>query len=261
MGSAHTGPRGSDGPGPADDASLGRDPAADGPATGPAAFAALLRSLPPPTAGPLPVWDPATADRAPLPLFRRWLREAAEAGEPGPHTMTLATADAEGRPSVRTVMLRGADERGWHFGTHRTSRKGRELAARPYAALGFSWLSLGRQVRVSGRVTAAGPEASAADLRGRGVAARASALSGERQSQLLGSYEDLVRASAAAWSRAEREPDAVARTWTLYAVAADEVEFYQEEARRRHVRLRYRRTDGGGGAGADGGWTRELLWP
>ena len=103
------------------------------------AFRELLRGLRVPHAGALPVFDPAQAPDAPLPLFRRWLRDAAEGGEPGPHTMMLATADSDGRPSLRTVMLHDADARGWHFGTHRTSRKGRELAMRPYASLGFHW--------------------------------------------------------------------------------------------------------------------------
>lgn len=99
----------------------------------------------------LPSFDPATAPDEPLPLFRQWLREAAEAGVPEPHTMTLATADASGDPSVRTLMLHDADERGWHFASHRGSRKGRELAVRPRAALGFYWAGVGRQVRVRGR--------------------------------------------------------------------------------------------------------------
>ena len=71
----------------------------------------------------LPSFDPATAPDEPLPLFRQWLREAAEAGVPEPHTMTLATADASGDPSVRTLMLHDADEQGWHFASHRGSRR------------------------------------------------------------------------------------------------------------------------------------------
>ncbi|MEU9966549.1 pyridoxine/pyridoxamine 5'-phosphate oxidase [Streptomyces malaysiensis] len=221
------------------------------------AFRALLRGLRVPHAGDLPVFDPDTAPDAPLPLFRRWLREAAESGEPGPHTMTLATAGADGRPSQRTVMLHDADERGWHFGTHRTSRKGRELTENPYASLAFHWMRPGRQVRVSGRVREAGPEASAADLRGRSPAALAAALAGSgRQSETLGSYDELLRAFEAAYERAGREPDATAPTWTLYVLEADEVEFYQEEARRRHVRVRYLRAPE-----EPGGWRRELLWP
>ncbi|MDW6060623.1 pyridoxal 5'-phosphate synthase [Streptomyces sp. FXJ1.4098] len=222
-------------------------------------FRELLHGLRVHDVGELPAFDPGQAPDEPLSLFRRWLREAAEAGVPGPHTMMLATADADGRPSARTVMLHDVDARGWHFGTHRTSRKGRELAAQPYAALGFHWTAVGRQVRIGGRVTAAGPEESAADLHGRSPAALTAALAGGgRQSEVLGSYEELERAFESARERVEREPDATVPSWTLYVLAADEVEFYQEEEHRRHVRLRYRRAaeeDEGGG------WRRELLWP
>ncbi|MEV6670485.1 pyridoxal 5'-phosphate synthase [Streptomyces sp. NPDC051162] len=201
----------------------------------------------------LPRFDPADAPADPLPLFQQWLREAAEAGTPEPHTMTLATADAHGTPSVRTVMLHDADAHGWHFATHRTSRKGRELAARPEAALGFYWPAAGRQVRVLGTVTAASPQESRADLAKRSPGALAAALVG-RQSEPLSSLAELERASDAAWERALREPDAPVDSWTLYVLEADEVEFFQGDARRRHVRLRYRR-------GRGGHWVTELLWP
>ncbi|MGW1073790.1 pyridoxine/pyridoxamine 5'-phosphate oxidase [Streptomyces sp. NPDC002537] len=215
-------------------------------------FRALLRSLRV-WDTTLPHFDPASAPVDPLPLFQQWLREAAEAGTPEPHTMTLATADANGWPSVRTVMLHDADEHGWHFATHRTSRKGRELAARPEAALGFYWPAVGRQVRVRGTVTAAGPAESRADLAERSPGALAAALVG-RQSEPLPSLAELERASDAAWERALREPDAPVDTWTLYVLRADEVEFFQGDARRRHVRLDYRRAEGGQ-------WVTGLLWP
>ncbi|MFD8965065.1 pyridoxal 5'-phosphate synthase [Streptomyces sp. NPDC059568] len=200
----------------------------------------------------LPVFDPATAPEEPLPLFRRWFTEAVAAGQPEPHTMTLATADEHGRPDVRTLMLHDADSRGWHFATHATSRKGRQLAARPEAALGFYWPARARAVRIRGTVHSAGREESVADLRVRSTGALASALVG-RQSEVLGSAEELARASEAAWERARREPDAEAASWTAYVLVPDEVEFFQGDARRRHVRLRYRREGGG--------WVRELLWP
>jgi pyridoxamine 5'-phosphate oxidase len=200
----------------------------------------------------LPSFDLAAAPDRPLPLFQQWLCEAAEAGQAEPHTMTLATVDTEGRPDVRTVILHDADERGWHFGTHAGSRKGRQLAGRPYAALGFYWPAQGRQVRVRGAVTTAGAQESAADLHARSAGALAAALVG-RQSEVLSSYEELERASAAAWERAGREPQAPVPTWTLYAVEAEEVEFFQGDEHRKHVRLRYRREDGS--------WARELLWP
>ncbi|HWU09650.1 MAG TPA: pyridoxal 5'-phosphate synthase [Streptomyces sp.] len=201
---------------------------------------------------PLPRFDPAAAPAAPLPLFHAWFAEAVAAGQSEPHTMTLATTDAGGRPDVRTLMLHDADGRGWHFATHATSAKGRQLAVCPYAALGFYWPAQGRQVRIRGEVSPASREESQADLRARSTGALAAALTGS-QSEVLPAYEDLVRASEAAWERAQAEPDAEAETWTRYVVEPREVEFFQGDGRRRHVRLRYRR---------DGtGWTRELLWP
>ncbi|MEV0222986.1 pyridoxal 5'-phosphate synthase [Streptomyces sp. NPDC050704] len=200
----------------------------------------------------LPAFVPDTAPAEPLPLFMEWFAAAVAAGQTEPHTMSLATSDADGRPDVRIVMLHDADEKGWHFASHAGSRKGRQLAAGPYAALCFYWPAQGRQVRVRGRVTVAPPEVAHADLHARSTGALASALVGH-QSEVLGSYEELERASDAAWERAQREPDAPAPSWTAYVLEPDEVEFFQGDARRRHVRLNYR--------WAGGTWVTELLWP
>ncbi|WP_108989362.1 pyridoxine/pyridoxamine 5'-phosphate oxidase [Streptomyces coelicoflavus] len=215
----------------------------------------LLRSLRvwDPAVTELPPLDPAGAPGDPLELFTRWFAEAARAGEREPHTVSLATADAEGLPDARVVMLHGADADGWAFATHADSRKGRQLAARPYAALVFYWPVLGRQVRLRGPVTVAPGDEARADLHARSTGALAAALTG-RQSAELGSADELARASEAAWERAGREPDAPVPSWTLYRLRPDEVEFFQGEARRRHVRLAYRRTE-------DDGWERRLLWP
>ena len=214
----------------------------------------LLRSLRvwDPAVTELPPFDPATAPGDPLPLFTRWLAEAVAAGQSEPHTVSLATADAEGWPDVRIVMLHGADADGWSFATHADSRKGRHLAARPYAALVFYWPVLGRQVRVRGPVTVAPAEEARADLHARSTGALAAALTG-RQSAPLSSPDELARASEAAWEQAGREPDAPVPSWTLYRLRPEEVEFFQGDARRRHVRLSYRRTEEG--------WRTQLLWP
>ncbi|MFF4492452.1 pyridoxal 5'-phosphate synthase [Streptomyces sp. NPDC001546] len=201
----------------------------------------------------LPAFDPAAAPAEPVELFREWFVHAARAGQPEPHTMGLATADADGRPDVRILMLHEADGRGWHFASHATSAKGRQLAGRPEAALVFYWPAVGRQVRVRGRVTACGERESREDLAVRSRGALAAALTG-RQSEVLGSLEELAQASAAAWDRAGTDPDAPAPTWTRYVLEPAEAEFFQGDAARRHVRLRYRRT-------GQSGWTRELLWP
>ncbi|MEV6754852.1 pyridoxal 5'-phosphate synthase [Streptomyces sp. NPDC051214] len=209
----------------------------------------------------LPPFDLEAAPDRPLPLFWRWFVDVAEAGQVEPHTMSLATVDESGRPDVRTLMLHDADEAGWHFGSHAGSAKGRQLATHPEAALGFYWPAQGRQIRVRGHVTAASPEASRADLAHRSTGALASALVG-RQSEVLPSYDDLMTASQSAWDRAQSDPNAPAPTWTLYVLAPREIEFFQGDIRRRHVRLRYRRETGTGSGGAgDAGWVRELLWP
>ncbi|MFE1025474.1 pyridoxal 5'-phosphate synthase [Streptomyces sp. NPDC058818] len=215
----------------------------------------LLRSLRvwDPAVTELPPFDPATAPGDPLALFTAWFAEAVAAGQSEPHTVSLATADAEGLPDVRVVMLHGADADGWSFATHAGSRKGRHLAARPYAALVFYWPVLGRQVRLRGPVAVAPADQARADLHARSTGALAAALTG-RQSADLDSPDELARASEAAWERAGREPDAPVPSWTLYRLLPDEAEFFQGDARRRHVRLAYRRTE-------EGGWDTRLLWP
>ncbi|MFE0512348.1 pyridoxal 5'-phosphate synthase [Streptomyces sp. NPDC058964] len=214
----------------------------------------LLRSLRvwAPGVTELPPFDPGAAPSSPVPLFTTWFAQAVTAGQTEPHTMSLATTDEDGRPDVRIVMLHGADADGWAFATHATSRKGGHLSARPHAALAFYWPVLGRQVRVRGPVTSAPSEESQADLHARSTGALAAALTG-RQSEVLGSVEELRQASEAAWEQARRNPAAPSPTWTLYRLRPEEVEFFQGDADRRHVRLLYRR--------AGEGWTRELLWP
>ena len=215
---------------------------------------ALLKSLRVWDAGTttLPPFDPDTAPPTPLLLFTSWFAQAVEAGQPEPHTMSLATTDEEGNPDVRIVMLHGADAEGWSFATHATSRKGRALAAHPYAALAFYWPVLGRQVRLRGPVTSAPSEDSQADLHARSTGALAAALTG-RQSEELSSVEELRRASEAAWERARRNPTEPSPTWTLYRLHPRTVEFFQGDAGRRHVRLEYRHNGFG--------WSRGLLWP
>lgn len=215
---------------------------------------ALLKSLRvwDPDVTDLRPFDPDTAPPTPLPLFTSWFADAVAAGQPEPHTMSLATVDEEGRPEVRIVMLHGADADGWAFGTHATSRKGRALRAHPHAALVFYWPVLGRQVRLRGPVTAAPSRESQADLQARSTGALAAALTG-RQSEDLSSLDELRRASQAAWERARENPAEPSPTWTLYWLRPETVEFFQGDADRRHVRLEYRSTGFG--------WSRTLLWP
>ncbi len=96
--------------------------------------------------------DEGQADADPFKLFERWLSEAVQAQVPEPNAMTLATVGEDGRPSTRVVLIKGFDARGLVWYTNYASRKGRELAAHPVAALQFHWVELERVVRVEGRV-------------------------------------------------------------------------------------------------------------
>jgi pyridoxamine 5'-phosphate oxidase len=202
--------------------------------------------------GEMPDFDILQAPSHPAELFLRWLDEAIEAEVREPHAMTLSTVDGNGRPSSRVLILKGLSDGRWEFATSRRSRKGKELDGNGWAAMSFYWSKLGRQVRVRGRVLAAGVDRSAADFLARSGGARQEALAGI-QSEVLRDPADLEEALREAGELIEREPEAIAQEWTVYGLAADEVEFWQAHSQRRHVRLRYLL--------CDGSWTREQLWP
>jgi pyridoxamine 5'-phosphate oxidase len=193
----------------------------------------------------------ADLDPEPLRQLERWLAEAGEAA-PLSEAVALATATPDGAPSARMVLLKGADERGLVFYTHEGSRKGRELAANPRAALLFHWWQLGRQVRVEGRVEPVGDEDADAYFASRPRAARVGALA-SRQSEPLGSRDELEARVA----EVERElggaepprPDG----WRGYRVVAEAWEFWQHRDDRLHDRFRYERSAAG--------WTITRLWP
>jgi pyridoxamine 5'-phosphate oxidase len=211
----------------------------------------LLRELPS-LAGPLPEFDVCAAPDAPASLFEEWLRSAVAAGVPEPHAMTLSTVDGDRTPSGRVLILKDIDARGWQFATGAASDKGRELDAWPRAALTFYWPALGRQVRARGSVSRLTAEESATDFRARSAGSRVVSLIG-RQSERLRRPQDLDHAIALAAARVEREPDLVPDGWTVYSLAPTSVEFWQGDRERRHVRLRYIRSDDQ--------WRQELLWP
>jgi pyridoxamine 5'-phosphate oxidase len=195
------------------------------------------------------------ADLAPdwIGQFRRWLDDAIEADLVEPNWMVVATADEQGRPSVRCVLLKGYDERGLVFYTNYESRKGRDLAVNPYAAIVIPWVPLHRQVLVRGpveRVNAAETDAYWAHRpHGSQLGAAASP-----QSQVVASREVLEAAFAAL---SQRYPDGtqVPRPahWGGFRVLPEVVEFWQGRRDRMHDRLCYRRTEGG--------WIVERLAP
>ncbi|MFD3457595.1 pyridoxal 5'-phosphate synthase [Streptomyces sp. NPDC058691] len=208
-------------------------------------------------AGPLPGFDPATAGPAPGPVFARWLARALDDGVPEPHVMTLATAGADGRPSARVLMLRGVDIEGcaFDFASEAASRKGRDLAERPYACLSWYWPAHGRQVRMAGAVRTLDRDTARRDFLGRREASRAAGFTGLMSAPLDGraAYEHARRRAAGHVAAA---PEDVPEGHTVYRLVADEAEFWQADPAGGHVRLRYLRDPA-----APEGWTRGLLWP
>jgi pyridoxamine 5'-phosphate oxidase len=176
----------------------------------------------------------------PIQQFLAWYQEAEQAGVPHPETVALATATKQGRPSLRIVLYRGMSSEGPRFFTNYESRKGRELAENPRAALLFHWDALGRQVRFEGLVERLcakdSDEYFAARPRGHQINALASV-----QSAVLSSREDLLQKRAAL--EAEYEGRAVPRPsfWGGYHLMPERVEFWQEGADRFHDRRLYTR--------------------
>jgi pyridoxamine 5'-phosphate oxidase len=170
--------------------------------------------------------------------FGRWLAEAVAAGLAEPNAMVLATADDEGRPSARTVLLKGYDVRGFVFFTNYESRKGRELTANPYASVVFPWYPLHRQVIVCGPVErtsrAETEDYFAIRPRGAQLGAWASA-----QSERIPDRAALEQAWAAAERRFPGDVPAPPH-WGGYRLAPTSVEFWQGQISRLHDRLRYR---------------------
>jgi pyridoxamine 5'-phosphate oxidase len=188
----------------------------------------------------------------PIRQFVAWYEEAQAEGIPSPEACALATASREGRPSVRMVLLKDVDERGFVFATSYSSRKGKELAENPRAALLFHWHPLGRQVRVEGPVEQVSAAESDAIFLARPRESRLSALASS-QSEPLASREQLearVREVAAELEgrEVERPP-----FWGGYRIKPEEIEFWQHRANRLHVRFLYSRE---GDA-----WTIEQLQP
>lgn len=194
--------------------------------------------------------DASHAD--PLKQFEQWLQEAISAQVPEPNAMTLATVGPDLRPSTRVVLIKGMDARGIVWYTNYDSRKGRELAGNPYAALQFHWVELERTVRIEGRVEKTSAEDSDAYFHSRPLDSRIGAWASP-QSEVISGRSVLV-ANAAKYSaqfllNPPRPPH-----WGGYRLVPDQWQFWQGRKSRLHDRLRYLLQ-------ADGSWLRERLAP
>ena len=188
----------------------------------------------------------------PLEQFRSWFAAATAAVEV-PEAVALATATPDAGPSVRMVLLKGFDEHGLVFYSHRTSRKGRELEANPQAALLFHWSPLGRQVRVEGRVERVSDEESDAYFATRPRDAQLGAHA-SRQSEPLGSRSELNERLAEVRGELGDGPVPRPPTWGGFRLVPHAWEFWQHRASRLHDRFRYEREP-------SGSWRVERLFP
>ena len=195
--------------------------------------------------------DEAASLADPLKQFEHWLQQALDAQLPEPTAMTLATVGSEGRPSTRIVLLKGLDARGIVWYSNYQSRKGRELAANPHAALQFHWVELERVVRIEGRVEAVEAELSDAYYASRPLDSRIGAWASP-QSQVIESRAVLVTQAARFGLKYALNPPRPPH-WGGYRLRPDAWEFWQGRKSRLHDRLRYRLHDGA--------WQRERLAP
>ena len=188
----------------------------------------------------------------PIVRFRRWFAEAEAAGAPMPEAIALATADRRARPSVRYVLLKGVDARGFVFFTDARSRKGRELAANPQAAFACYWDAISKQVRVEGRIVRVTAAEADAYWTTRPRESRLAA-SVSRQSAVLVRRSELIARWRALGRRHAGEDIPRPPEWTGFRIVPRAVEFWTRGDFRLHQRERFERKGDG--------WTRRMLQP
>jgi pyridoxamine 5'-phosphate oxidase len=191
--------------------------------------------------------------RDPFRQFEKWFQEAEAAKLHEPNAMILATAGADGRPTARTVLLKGLDGRGFVFYTHYESPKGRDLAANPHATLVFPWIGLERQVTVTGPVAKVAREESEAYFHSRPHASQLAAWASAQGSIISGRSTLEANYKAVEAKYAGREVP-LPPHWGGYRLSPETVEFWQGRRSRLHDRLRYHR-------GTSGDWVVERISP
>jgi len=183
------------------------------------------------------------ADQDPVKQFGKWFKEALDAQLYEPNVMTLATADKNGKPNARIVLLKGFDEHGFHFYTNYLSAKGKELRKNPYACLVFFWAELERQVRIEGRVEKLDKETSEEYFHSRPVGSQIGAIASP-QSQVIGSRLELEQQVEALTATYQDKHVPKPAHWGGYVVKPTAIEFWQGRSNRLHDRLKYTLVNG-----------------
>jgi len=194
----------------------------------------------------------AADDADPIDLFRAWYAAADESGLLLPEAAALATATPKGVPSVRMVLLKDVDERGFVFFTNYESRKADELEANPHAALCFHWAVLQQQVRVNGEVERVSADESSAYFATRGKGSRIGAWA-SKQSRPLPEKAELERRVTEYGDKFKSDDVPLPPHWGGYLIRPTQIEFWQGRADRLHDRLVFTR--------AENGWTTKRLYP
>lgn len=191
----------------------------------------------------------------PYHLFKEWLADAEEHEPNDPNAMSVATATADGRPSVRILLLKGVDEHGFVFYTNSHSRKGEELKENPHAALLFHWKSLRRQIRIEGSVQPVSKEETDRYFASRSRVSRLGAIASDQSRPLADRaiFEERLKKVSSQYSDCETipRPD----HWLGYRVVPEHIEFWQERPFRLHDRATWSRTD------ATDKWSVTRLYP
>lgn len=198
----------------------------------------------------------AEIDDDPLDLFRDWMSEAAAAEINDPNAFALATADSEGRPSVRVVLLKDFDRRGFVFYTNMESRKGTQLLADPHAAMVFHWKSLKRQIRIEGVVERVSDEEADAYFASRPRESRIGAWASDQSRPMTGRWE-LEKRLAAATARFGLGPVPRPSHWTGNRLKPTRIEFWRDRPSRLHERTLFERAE----PRDEAPWTVSTLFP